>query len=131
SAEALTRAREASRSVAAEMDRMLRSLEENDGHRAELSKSIQSIDLVLGDLTKSVEGAVVAADDVAGRMTSAVDASNKIAGHARAAVAQSGEALALLDKQRASSDDVARGAEETAKATATLQDAMSEVLNTT
>jgi methyl-accepting chemotaxis protein len=78
-----------------------------------------------------VKAAVLSADDVARRMSEAVSASSGIADHAREAVAQSGEALSLLEKQRASSDAVAAGAEETAMATGALSEAMGDVLNTT
>lgn len=131
SSAALGRAREASRSVAQEMERMLASMRENDGHRGEVQSGIASVASALHELGDAVQAAVVPAEQVTRQMIGAVNAANGIADHARAAVAKSGQALSLLEKQRGSADAVAIGAEATAKATAALQDAMGEVLNTT
>ncbi len=131
SSAALGRAREASRSVAQEMDRMLASIRENDAHRGEVQQGIVAVASACDELGDAVQAAVVPAEQVTRQMIGAVNAANGIADHARAAVAKSGQALSLLEKQRGSADAVALGAEATAKATGALQDAMGEVLNTT
>lgn len=131
SRDALAQARDANRGVAAEMDRMLESLVENDGHREELSKNIVSIASALGATAQAVRAAAGPADDVVRRMQSAVEAANAITAHAHAAVSQSSVALSSLGEQRASSDAVAAGAEQTERATTALEDAIGEVLDTT
>lgn len=131
SRDALAQARDANRGVAAEMDRMLASLVENDGHREELSKNIVSIASALGATAQAVRAAAGPADDVVRRMQAAVEAANAITAHARVAVSQSSVALSSLGEQRASSDAVAAGAEQTERATAALEDAIGEVLDTT